>query len=869
MIKPTFVVVTGDLTDAKDQTGRTSKQHIEEWQVYKSAIDESVHVPWYDMRGNHDCFNLPSWESGSNLYRTFGKSADMLELGQGVYSWTVEKAFGRYKFVAVDACPKRGPSRPFNFFGYLTTRTMDRLAAAITSTRYNHTFVLSHYPTTTMVTGTTSQDQTFRDLAHHFSVYLCGHLHRLVAGLGDVLQSYDPHSDSLELELADMKDHGAYRIIAVDNDLISFVDAELPLAQIADLPLNPAIPLSDTNKIIWPDVVHPAPVILITNPKSSQLILEKEPLARIPNSDNIRFLVFSEIDPKKLTVHIFVDDKKHPFPGTYVGGTAPLWITPWDANDFDDLETHTLHIQVHTPDGRVGESKIVFRVDGVRTDIGGPGKWIISSTLSSMFRRSSLFAVLVLLSLLLIPRVVVECKVDPRPSRILLRIHDIDNGDLVGGPYQGIYRQFLVWSLRFLRLAEDQPVVWYGTLIMLLSLVSLPWFRAEFIPSGATTEERFGTLYMWGLVLSNEWVPLADTWVFALFRIVFDVGVFLVLFAWRVIDTSDLHCRNSEKAKRHARQLNEHGWFKGVEVLYWLWRASELVSFAALYGGLWPTLVLNLLSVWLIFVAVMLAGSKGGFLSKRERQRIGIVLEGCSGCRYESIVPPDAGVLVGQPEGEDGISLPSSPMTDEDLQSSSSASATSFEDRLRVKNRNIITPLVYWLLLSGEVLGGQYVAPMDWWLTISLHGATAFMMFTDVMLNRMVIYIRMVIFVFLTVVVYMLLTFIIFGTEGWWVYSFLDWKQGPSAAIWYLMVSSFVIICFFLQVAIHAFRRWVGPTPKKTRPPLDVECMVQDRHFMPLDSSVASHITLGQQPLESSLESHITIGTTSTDYLAS
>ncbi|KAG0167940.1 Transmembrane protein 62 [Apophysomyces sp. BC1034] len=855
-----------------------------------------------------------------------------------------------------------------------------------------------------MVTGTTSQDQTFRDLAHHFSVYLCGHLHRLVAGLGDVLQSYDPHSDSLELELADMKDHGAYRIIAVDNDLISFVDAELPLAQIADLPLNPAIPLSDTNKIIWPDVVHPAPVILITNPKSSQLILEKEPLARIPNSDNIRFLVFSEIDPKKLTVHIFVDDKKHPFPGTYVGGTAPLWITPWDANDFDDLETHTLHIQVHTPDGRVGESKIVFRVDGVRTDIGGPGKWIISSTLSSMFRRSSLFAVLVLLSLLLIPRVVVECKVDPRPSRILLRIHDIDNGDLVGGPYQGIYRQFLVWSLRFLRLAEDQPVVWYGTLIMLLSLVSLPWFRAEFIPSGATTEERFGTLYMWGLVLSNEWVPLADTWVFALFRIVFDVGVFLVLFAWRVIDTSDLHCRNSEKAKRHARQLNEHGWFKGVEVLYWLWRASELVSFAALYGGLWPTLVLNLLSVWLIFVAVMLAGSKGGFLSKRERQRIGIVLEGCSGCRYESIVPPDAGVLVGQPEGEDGISLPSSPMTDEDLQSSSSASATSFEDRLRVKNRkhiynpmmtfrderlepssyafirwlkldqfeperavtsyfvsstilfcirvalalystivlwadigwcietgqfdhffayfthltfiglhayflttlyhharyllnscrpatflgqpatlnylyvylyhtiityNIITPLVYWLLLSGEVLGGQYVAPMDWWLTISLHGATAFMMFTDVMLNRMVIYIRMVIFVFLTVVVYMLLTFIIFGTEGWWVYSFLDWKQGPSAAIWYLMVSSFVIICFFLQVAIHAFRRWVGPTPKKTRPPLDVECMVQDRHFMPLDSSVASHITLGQQPLESSLESHITIGTTSTDYLAS
>ncbi|KAF7720944.1 Transmembrane protein 62 [Apophysomyces ossiformis] len=686
MIRPSFVVVTGDLTDAKDRTRLKSKQYIEEWQVYQSAIDEKVDVPWYDMRGNHDCFDLASWKSLSNFYRVFGKSADLVEDGQGVYSWTIEKPFGRYQFVAVDACPKRGPSRPFNFFGYLTRQTMDRLEEALTSGRYNHTFMLSHYPTTTMVTGTSSKGQTFRDLARHFSVYLCGHLHRLVAGLGDVLQSYNIASDSLELEVADMKDHGVYRIVAVDNDLISFVDVELPLSQIQNLPAQPAIPLSDNNTIQWPPAIRPAPVILITNPKSAQFVLDREPVDRMANSNHIRFLIFSEIAPERLKVRIFLDDKKHLLPAKYVGGDSPLWISEWEANDFNDLEAHRLRVQVTTPDGETTESEIVFRVDGVRTEISGFGQWIISSTLSSTFRRASIFAVLAFLALLLIPRLLLECKIEPQPSQILLKIHAIDNGDLMGGPYQGFYRQYLVWSLRFLQLPEDQPVVWYGTLGIMLSLMSLPWFRAEFIPSGTTESERFGVLYMWGLRFANDWIPLADTWVFAFFKIVFDVGVFYLLFAWRVVDTSDLHCRNSEKAKRHVRQLHEHKWFKCLEVLYWLWRASELVSLASCYGGLWPTLIFNLLSVWLLFVAVMLVGGKQGLLSNRQRQqRIGISLEGCPDCGLENTVVLHTASP--RTENEDGIVLTSSTVTDEDLQSSSTVFATSSQGRLRVKSR--------------------------------------------------------------------------------------------------------------------------------------------------------------------------------------
>lgn len=71
---PSFVVVTGDLTDAKDARRITSQQYLEEWQVYRKAIDERAgDILWYDMRGNHDCFDLPSWQSHVNLYRSYGQ----------------------------------------------------------------------------------------------------------------------------------------------------------------------------------------------------------------------------------------------------------------------------------------------------------------------------------------------------------------------------------------------------------------------------------------------------------------------------------------------------------------------------------------------------------------------------------------------------------------------------------------------------------------------------------------------------------------------------------------------------------------------------------------------------------------------------
>ena len=103
MFRPEFVVVTGDLTDAKDKKRVTSQQYHDEWQIYQQAISEKVTVDWYDMRGNHDCFDLPSWQSRVNYYRTHGQKAERVEKGQGIYAWQFYQPSSAYQFVAIDA----------------------------------------------------------------------------------------------------------------------------------------------------------------------------------------------------------------------------------------------------------------------------------------------------------------------------------------------------------------------------------------------------------------------------------------------------------------------------------------------------------------------------------------------------------------------------------------------------------------------------------------------------------------------------------------------------------------------------------------------------------------------------------------------
>ncbi|KAI8060302.1 Metallo-dependent phosphatase-like protein [Gongronella butleri] len=374
LLSPKFVVVTGDLTDAKDNGHIKTLQYEEEWHVYKSLVDQGTpdELPWYDMRGNHDCFNVPQWDSRINMYRQFGKSAALLEEGNGVYSWALDAPFEKHQFIAMDPCPTKGIARPINFFGYVTPAIMDRLAALMFTNEkkpdYSHTFMFTHYPTTVT------------------AVYFCGHLHRLGYGIGDVLKSFHTSTQSLELELGDMKDHGVYRILAVDHDLVSFVDVDLPRLEI-DTDSTPLVPLDDNEQVIWPNSkLALAPIVLITNPKDARFALgEKEPAHRIRQSTHARFLVFSAHDPAQLKVQVFINDER--LRDTPIFQGKNLWTVPWHPQELDTTGKYTFRVRVDAPDGQTTDTSVPFCLDGDRMPIrGGMGEWIISTSMASIVR---------------------------------------------------------------------------------------------------------------------------------------------------------------------------------------------------------------------------------------------------------------------------------------------------------------------------------------------------------------------------------------------------------------------------------------------------------------------------------------------------
>ena len=98
-LKPAFVVVTGDLTDAKDQHLLSSKQYREEWVSYHTILMDShiLNKPnfWFDMRGNHDCFNIG--DEDANMYKVYSVAK------QEGWIFDYHTEFGFYKFIALDA----------------------------------------------------------------------------------------------------------------------------------------------------------------------------------------------------------------------------------------------------------------------------------------------------------------------------------------------------------------------------------------------------------------------------------------------------------------------------------------------------------------------------------------------------------------------------------------------------------------------------------------------------------------------------------------------------------------------------------------------------------------------------------------------
>jgi hypothetical protein len=244
-------------------------------------------------------------------------------------------------------------------------------------------------------------------------------------GLGDALQSYQP-THFLELEVGDMKQNGLYRIMVVDNDMISFTDVSMPMTTIppAIMPRRAASPVvqepveidddtqdnstsrSGTGKKKRRPALGPRlptnPILVVSNPKDSRYLIPKhEPVGRIGASTHIRFLAWTDSQPfpiegdehgnhapKEIKIEIKIDGKLHKNPSRFVGTKEedknekndylPLYVSEWNPQAYNDGKDHVLEIKFVDGHGRIGSTRSIFRVDGQRSEMkGGFAEWIM------------------------------------------------------------------------------------------------------------------------------------------------------------------------------------------------------------------------------------------------------------------------------------------------------------------------------------------------------------------------------------------------------------------------------------------------------------------------------------------------------------
>lgn len=330
VIAPSFMVVTGDLTDSTNGNilGLPNGPYQAEWDAYRNILDANGAGPdfFYDLPGNHDAY------SDRNFAYYLANSVQGRDKHATQVSWNRSFSFGNYHFLGINSCDNTGAAfsitRPYGDNAGLDQTELDDIGAKlVANAAADLTFVFGHHP----VTDTGASDDTWLFYGqqpfiaaldtYRASLYGYGHTHDQsdVQFAGNAYTGLMMNGGVRYENIASVGKSSAnnYDVIAVDCNGVSSVPATIGT---------------------WP-------VVLITAPVAKNLGPTVNPYAyTVPaaSGNPVRALVF---DAATVTSVAFKVDAEATWRTmTRVAGNAKLWQGVWNASALAAGD-HTLTVQ--------------------------------------------------------------------------------------------------------------------------------------------------------------------------------------------------------------------------------------------------------------------------------------------------------------------------------------------------------------------------------------------------------------------------------------------------------------------------------------------------------------------------------------------
>ncbi len=169
VIRPEFIVNTGDLVDATNGYLVPTAQYQDEWDEYNEVLAEQTVTFFHDLPGNHDTY----FDEGATYY--IGNALIGTAYGVWHEAWSHAFDYGEYVFVGMNSADTTG-----SWAGFDTPELTDDELAFVSESLDAYSdaslaFVFSHHPQWDLEGG---GDEAAAILAEHgVSVWASGHVH--------------------------------------------------------------------------------------------------------------------------------------------------------------------------------------------------------------------------------------------------------------------------------------------------------------------------------------------------------------------------------------------------------------------------------------------------------------------------------------------------------------------------------------------------------------------------------------------------------------------------------------------------------------------------------------------------------------------